>query len=214
LNEELVALRQRRSDRLTAWTPEHPEIQDLDARIAQAEAQLAAEPRVISQQQSGLPVIVRGSAGLSEHSAGNPTGAKPTAAPVISARQLAEAGATYRALSAEFNRAIQREQALARAERDTWQQQSLLPGVEVIPSQPMILVGVDSRLQSLAMALLAGILATAGVALIFNATQRRRTFATVEQVQNTLSIRVIGSMPRDEAHSAAVYAGPAQRIGA
>jgi hypothetical protein len=215
LSEDLAALRGRRADRLTVWTPEHPEIQDLDARIAQAESQLATMPREIAANRSDLPVIVRGSAGLSQPSTASPADARPTtAAAAISAQQLAEAAGTYRTLSGELNQAIQGEQQLAQAERRAWQQQFLVPRVETVASPSVAPVGPVPWIASLVTALCAGLAATAGVALTVRIVQGRRTLDTAEEVQNVLSIRVLGSMPADAAYDTARCGEPVGSVAA
>jgi uncharacterized protein involved in exopolysaccharide biosynthesis len=215
LSEELTALRGRRADRLTAWTPEHPEIQDLDARIAWAESQLATMPREIAANRPDLPVIVRGSAGLSQPSTASPADARPTAAAAaISVQRLAEAAETYRTLSGELNQAIQGEQQLAQAERQAWQRQFLVPRVETVASPSVAPVAPVPWIASLAMALCAGMAATAGVALILRTAQGRRTFDTAEEVQDVLSIRVLGSMPGDAAYDAVRCGEPVGSVAA
>jgi uncharacterized membrane protein YccC len=192
LNDELQSLRARRAQLAANRTPLHPEIQDLDRQIAQAEEKLAATRRQIVDQTANLPAVVNGPISRSvlkrqAESGENRVAARPAA-------QSAEARETYRKLNdalVRANTAVARAEA---AESQARQEQAQLPLIEVIDAKaaPASLPQFRALIEPLRLSLAAGLAMAVGIWLLLRGLPAARTFATTAQVQNALSVPVVG----------------------
>jgi hypothetical protein len=198
LHDELQSLRSRRTQLLAVRTPAHPEIQDLETRIAQTEERLAATRRQIVDRPADLPVVVNGAlpsqparpiAAVNEDRAGAQRSGEM-------AGENAKASAEYRTLNEALARANADVERLAAAERQTRQEQEQLPLIEVFEAQ--VAPATSSRLaalrQPLRASLAAGLAMAIGVGLMLRGIPRARTFATAAQLHNTLSLPVVGML--------------------
>ena len=192
LNEQLQSLRSRRTELLGIRTPAHPEIQDLDSRIAQAEERLANTRRQIVAQPADLPVVINGSM----HSPLRQRSALADNAPPPPKRTAENPQATeaYRKLNdalAQANAAV--EQAAA-AESQARHEQEQLPLIEVFTANVAAASAPQFHawLQPLRLSLAAGLAMAFGTGLLLRGMPRARTFATANQIHAALSLPVVG----------------------
>jgi hypothetical protein len=192
LNEELQSLRQQRTERLSVRTPLHPEILDLDDRIAQAEKRFAATPPQIAGPPADLPVVVnelRPPPAMHRSAA-----ARDPSADSTRIMENAAALPTYHKLSDEVAQAGAAVEQLAAAESQARQEQQQLPKIEVFPAPGVATFASWMRmlLSPLRLALAVGLLMAVGTGLLLRGMPPAPTFATAIQVQNTLSLPVMG----------------------
>jgi hypothetical protein len=183
---------------LAVRTAAHPEIQDLEARIAQAEERLAATRRQIVDRPADLPVVVNGAlpsqparpiAAVNEDRADAQRSGE-------TAGENAEATAEYRKLNETLARANAEVERLAAVERQTRQEQEQLPLIEVFEAKvaPATPSRFDALLRPLRASLAAGLAMAVGIGLMLRGIPRARTFATVAELHNTLSLPVVGML--------------------
>lgn len=192
LEEELQSLRQQRTERLSVRTPMHPEIVDLDERIAQAEKRFAATPPQIAAKPADLPVIVDG---IPQPSAMHHVAAESdSSADPKRIMENAKALPTYRKLSDELAQAGAAVGELAAAESQARQEQQQLPKIEVFAAVEVAASAprIRALLSPLPSALAAGLLMAVGAGLLLRGMPPARTFATANQVENALSLPVLG----------------------
>jgi hypothetical protein len=192
LNEQVQSLRARRTELLAVRTPAHPEIQDLDSRIAQAEQRLANTRRQIVDQPADLPVVINGST----HSPLRQRNALADNAPPPPKRpaENPEATEAYRKLNDALVQANAAEEQAAAAETQARHEQEQLPLIEVFAANVVAATAPQFHawLQPLQLSLAAGLAMAFGTGLLLRGMPRARTFATASQIHSALSLPVVG----------------------
>jgi hypothetical protein len=192
LSEELQSLQNRRTQLSAIRTPAHPEMQEIERRIAQTEERLAVTRRQIVAQPAELPVVINGSL--------PPPLYRPIAAvneERVAPQRPAENPTTtevYRKLNDALNCANAAVERLAAAEAQARRDQDQLPLIEVFDAKVTAssVPRLQDLLQPLRLSLAAGLAMAIGTGLLLWGIPRARTFACSAQLQDVLSLPVVG----------------------
>lgn len=186
MQQKLTQLQQNRSQLLADRTPQHPAVQEIDVRIADAEEQLAAIPKFVPD-----PVAKNASA----------TGASPsvvgrTAAPAASSA-AAENQQKLNDLNAAIRRARRARTDAELAEQQATQRQQAEPQLTMQPAQavqdPLVVDYGWRRLVGSALA--AGVLMAFGVGMVSFGAGVEPAVATAAEVEAMLGSPIIGTVP-------------------
>jgi hypothetical protein len=206
----LVELRRRRAQLLADRTPAHPDVRQIDIRIAEAEKRLAAMPLPIPQESAVAPrkTVVQAPEQL-------PTLEMPqnsrTSQSLDSSQSAASPQSPVALESSDLFRAIQILQGrVDRVCRDLEQSRALkIPGAEsLIRGDDLAIqwadhaevVAVPARWRDLLLvALAAGLVATAGAGMVWTGVRIDAPLATGLSIERGLAIPVIGTIAVDPA---------------
>lgn len=196
LDKQVKQLDRRRWELLVDRTPIHPEVQHVDAQIAQLREMLTNVPRwlpapsghgVGRNEMASQSPLHQGQASAEQVKPVAPTSLPGPAPEARAAEQLAAARA------AEVQ-ARQNADRLAQLERRAWQQRQACPLVRVQPADRCQVFG-ETRGRSLPLVLFAGSLGLAmalGVALVALAVGRDPKLRTLAQLQAAIPVPVVG----------------------
>ncbi|MHB1034699.1 MAG: GumC domain-containing protein [Pirellulales bacterium] len=182
---KLDALIARRAELLVRMTPEHPEVQDLEAKIAELQQELA------TMGPYGKPSGPAESSPSKDIAAPSRVDAVP-AEPALAA-QHAEARRLYQTRKEVRDQAEESYDRLARAERVAWENRVVRskPDLRVVefartPTRP------DRPTRMLVTALAVVLAVFAGAGMAFAAGRGEATFASLAEVEAALQVPVVG----------------------
>lgn len=208
LIQQLTELRWRRSQLLTVRTPAHPEVQRIDADIAELERTAATAPRQIAQKRSALPMVVP-APGNHKPSAPqpstivNPSVTAMTESPPRPAVHAVDNAATakYAALRAAASSALQQLDSAAQADRAACAASSALPSVELtlaaessaaVASSATTAAGSGPFSGWVWSTLAATMVIACGVGMVVIGTRPEPTLTTLGEVRQALPVPVVG----------------------
>ena len=187
LDGRLTALRQQRRELLIDRTEAHPAVRKIDLEIADLESGLAEVPKEIpgkAPSQLGDPED-------------SPVAESPDVAPIPQRAELMQA---YRELVEAVDRASDRLAQATLAKNRAWYQQSALPSISLKLAEPIEVQTAspiaDTRLMW--SALLAALVAGAGVGLVSTAAGVEPGLATVAEAQRVLPQPLLGMVPETD----------------
>jgi len=199
LNRQLASLDDRRAELLAERTPAHPEVQRLDAQIADLRQAISGVPEKIADPAGTLlaaepslqPERQQAPAVKSVPSAVDP------AAEAQAARELA-------AVRAEADRARQQVERLARLEREAPDQRQACPQIHIHRADRWMVSGGTAGFSPLLLLLslsLGGAVAI-GAGLIALGLQRNRPVRSLAELQSLLPVPIIGVVSQTDGRPA------------
>ena len=198
LQRQLAELEQRRARLLDTRTSLHPEVRDLDARIAGVRQRLPSIPAHPPEQQPEVSPTEEGptwGAPVAEDLVGTTESTQQVPADELAA-ELAEAGHAFHSHKDALDRAEEEYDRLAEAKRRAWEAQISTPSIELELAQ----VGearqpADEPSGSLLVALASALAVTLGVGLIWSGFDSDVPLATLAEAEAALPVPVVGTIP-------------------
>lgn len=214
LDRQLAELEGQRSQLLVERMPVHPEVQDIDARIARLQQHLASVPMQIAEARAEDRNDSPRPAAEAAHP--TPLAEDPSAMPALGdpaekAHEQAEAARQFWAKKGACDRAEQTLDRLALLERRAWEEQRKVPQIDVqlaeagenpesaVPASRLLLV-----------ALIAGLAVAAGVGMVSTGLAGDPPLATPAAAQAVLPVPIVGAITAT-GPAAADAAGPQSR---
>ncbi len=198
LNRQLSALQQHRAKLLVDRTPLHPEVQETELRIAEAQRRLAETERWIPARQ-GSDVSAPP---LAADRASTAASVTPRATPELDPAVTQAALDKLKGAVAAAHRA---SELSARRERDAWQAGQHPPKVDVqwavaLEAPPP---STALRLRLALAALAAGLTATVGLGMVVTGAAIEPALRSATQIQTILALPVLGIVPETDPARAA-----------
>ncbi len=196
LSRQLRELEQRRSAMLIDRTPYHPEVQELELRIAAVRERLAAAPRKAPRRPADPP----DQRPIEEPPAASPLAVQPPADPVPGAAQ--ESSGEHLAALREFQdhrqklrQAAENADRLGEKERRAWENRRQGPSVELRLADRAERLGPSGGVSHLTLLALTAALAVAtGVGFIATGIAIDSPFDTVAEVRAALAVPVAATI--------------------
>jgi hypothetical protein len=186
IQQKLTQLQRSRSQLLADRTPLHPAVQEIDVRIADAEEQLAAVPKLVPDAAARNALTAGASPSAVDRAAG------PAASSVA-----AEDEQKLNGLNAALRRARRVCNDAELTEQQAAQRQQAGPQLTVQPAQavqdPLVVDYGWRRL--LGSALAAGVLMAFGIGMVSFGAGVEPAVATAAEVEAVLGSPIIGTMP-------------------
>lgn len=199
LDHQREELARHRAELLVERTPLHPEVRDVELRIAQLEQRLEGMPRQIPNRQSHRPDPSRPP--LDGPKTEPPPVDSPSAStyPVLpgpTPQEQTEAAQSFLVLKQQADQAQQEYQRLAQVERQAWQRQLQVPNIQVLPAQRCEVSRRSGHSARLILAALASGLALAiGAGMISTGLGGDRPYNTLAEAQAGLPLAIVGAVP-------------------
>lgn len=213
LREEVVQQRQTLRAMLEHRTREHPEVQKLQAVVADLERSLETIPRQVAEDRPAAPLESK-SQSVAETSP--LPAATPQPRPMVeqSPDEAVEAAQSYRTLQSAVSQAEAQQLRLAQAEREAWQQQQRTAAAELLlASLPTVEAAGFRGMQLSWIAVAAATAVAAGAGMIANGVQRDPLLSTPDQLARTTSLPVLGLIRERNLPSEMVPSTAAQAAG-
>jgi len=213
LERRLAELEQRRTRLLATRTPLHPEVQDVDLRIAGVRERLASispaadpEPSISPHSPPQTPGEIPAERGPTwgapvakdrpSTREGTPHAPAEESAAEELALELADAARAFRRHQQALDRAQAEYDRLAAAKRRAWEARISTPRIELELAQ----VGVpcrpgDGPSQSMLVALASALAVTFGVGLISSGFDTDLPLATPAEAEAVMGVPVVGKVP-------------------
>jgi len=212
LQRQLAELEERRSLLLATRTPLHPEVQDVELRIAGVRERLASispafpapsiPPNQPEQPPGGAPAGQEPTQGRPVAEDRPSTGEGTPHAPAEHlpaeelAAELAEATRAFRRHQDSLDRAQAEYDRLAEAKRRAWEARISTPSIELelarvgVPCQP-----ADGPSRSVLVALASALAVTFGAGLIWSGFDTDLPLATLAEAEAVVGVPVVGKVP-------------------
>ena len=198
LDRQLADLQRQRAQLLVERMQAHPEVQDIDVRIARLQEHLASVPMQIVEEpgegREDLPPAA-GEAARQPPLAQDPSTMPAQGDPADRPREHAEAARQFWAKKGARDRAEQTWDRLALEERRAWEEQRKVPQIDVqLAEAGEISESADPRPRVLLAALIAGLAMATGVGMLWSGFAGDSPLATLAQAQAALPVPIVGAI--------------------